>query len=96
MAYISEYTTDVVHTPGMSNVVADLLSRPPLPPKTPPIPSGKIQVQGEPSKASTQFSMTEMPSSSGTLQDFATAMANPTAITPVNNQLMALCQILCQ
>ncbi len=29
MAYISEFTTDVVHTPGTSNVVADLLSRPP-------------------------------------------------------------------
>ena len=32
MAYILEYTTDVVHTPGTSNVVADLLS-PPHPPK---------------------------------------------------------------
>ena len=29
MAYISEYTTDVVHTPGTSNVVADMLSCPP-------------------------------------------------------------------
>ncbi len=29
MAYISEYTTYVVHTPSTSNVVADLLSRPP-------------------------------------------------------------------
>ncbi len=27
MAYISEYTTDVVHTPGTSNMVADMLSR---------------------------------------------------------------------
>ena len=29
MAYILEITTDMVHTPGTSNVVADMLSRPP-------------------------------------------------------------------
>ena len=29
MAYISEFTMDVVHTPGTSNVVTDMLSCPP-------------------------------------------------------------------
>ncbi len=64
MAYISEYTTDVVHTPGTSNVVTDLLScPPPLPLKTPPISSGGIQGQGEHAAASTQAAATEMLSS---------------------------------
>ncbi|MFO0002790.1 MAG: hypothetical protein ACK559_16815, partial [bacterium] len=29
LAYISEFTTDIRHTPGSENVVADALSRPP-------------------------------------------------------------------
>jgi hypothetical protein len=48
LAYISEFTTDIRHTPGSENVVADALSRPPprvaaeglpvlsIPPLTPP------------------------------------------------------------
>ena len=31
LSYISEFTTDIRHVPGPQNVVADLLSRPPLP-----------------------------------------------------------------
>ncbi|MFN9906525.1 MAG: hypothetical protein ACK56F_10430, partial [bacterium] len=36
LAYISEFTTDIRHTPGSENVVADALSRPPPSPPTPP------------------------------------------------------------
>jgi RNase H-like domain found in reverse transcriptase/Integrase zinc binding domain len=41
LAYITEYTTDIRHTPGASNAVADVLSRPglgsaPPPPKAAP------------------------------------------------------------
>ena len=68
MAYISEFTTDVVHTPGTSNVVADLLSRPPPPPKTPPTPLGNIQVLGEPLAASTRPSAETPPITLGNFQ----------------------------
>jgi hypothetical protein len=37
IAFISEHTCDVRHTPGMDNVVADALSHPP-PPAHPPLP----------------------------------------------------------
>ncbi|MFO0005479.1 MAG: hypothetical protein ACK559_30555, partial [bacterium] len=37
LAYISEFSTDIRHTPGLRNVVADALSRPPPPP--PPTPA---------------------------------------------------------
>ena len=36
LSYISEFTSDLRHTPGAANVVADNLSRPP--PKSPPDP----------------------------------------------------------
>jgi hypothetical protein len=52
LAYISEFTTDLRHTPGSDNVVADALSRPPptqglpvlsipqlCPPSVPPLPT---------------------------------------------------------
>ena len=79
--------------PGTSNMVADLLSRPPPQPPTkmPSIPTGKIQVLEEPCQASTGSDPVEMPSNSGKLQDFAAA-----ATTPINHQEMALLQILCQ
>jgi RNase H-like domain found in reverse transcriptase len=34
LAFLAEHTCDVRHTPGVDNVVADALSRPPLPPLT--------------------------------------------------------------
>ena len=36
LSYISEFTSDLCHTPGAANVVADNLSRPP--PASPPVP----------------------------------------------------------
>ena len=46
LSYISEFTSDLRHTPGAANVVADNLSRPP--PKSPPAPqlppSPKVKV----------------------------------------------------
>jgi cleavage and polyadenylation specificity factor subunit 1 len=40
LAYVSEFSTDIRHTPGLRNVVADALSRPPTapPPPIPPVP----------------------------------------------------------
>ncbi len=38
LAYISEFSTDIRHTPGLRNVVADALSRPSLSPP-PPVPT---------------------------------------------------------
>jgi hypothetical protein len=40
LAYVSEFSTDIRHTPGLKNVVADTLSRPPTspPPPAPPVP----------------------------------------------------------
>ena len=38
LAYISEFSTDIRHTPGLRNVVADALSRPSLSP-LPPVPT---------------------------------------------------------
>ena len=46
MAYISEFTTDVVHTPGTSNVVADLLSRPPRRRKRHQLHQAKFRYRG--------------------------------------------------
>jgi hypothetical protein len=43
LAFISEHTCDVWHTPCVDNVVADALSRPPTP--TPPSPVFVYQVQ---------------------------------------------------
>jgi len=39
LSYISEFTTDIIHTPGVDNVVADTLSRPPVPAVSPAAPS---------------------------------------------------------
>jgi hypothetical protein len=39
LAYVSEFSTDIRHTPGLKNVVADTLSRPSAsPPVLPPVP----------------------------------------------------------
>jgi hypothetical protein len=40
LAYVSEFSTDIRHTPGLKNVVADALSRPPTSPPPPisPVP----------------------------------------------------------
>jgi len=38
LAYVSEFTTDLKHTPGTANVVADALSRPPALPASPARP----------------------------------------------------------
>ena len=96
MAYIAQYTTDVVHTPGTSNLVANLLSLPPPPPKTPLICTGKIQVLGELGQASTQQNPQKAPSTTGKLLVFAAVAATPAATSPINHQVMALRQILCQ
>ena len=37
LAYLSEFTSDVRHTPGLENVVADALSRPPTPVSVAPV-----------------------------------------------------------
>ena len=50
LSYISEFTSDLRHTPGAANVVADNFSRPPptsspapkSPPQLPPSPEGKV------------------------------------------------------
>ncbi len=39
LAYVSEFSTDIRHTPGLRNVVADALSRPSAPP---PAPVGNV------------------------------------------------------
>jgi hypothetical protein len=45
LAFISEHTCDVWHTPGVDNVVADTLSHPPSPPPPPsPVFSNQVQV----------------------------------------------------
>ncbi len=39
LAYVAEFTNNLVHVPGVENVVADALSRPPPHPSPPPSPS---------------------------------------------------------
>jgi hypothetical protein len=47
LAYVSEFSTDIRHTPGLRNVVADALSRPPTsPPVLAPIPVGNLTAAG--------------------------------------------------
>ncbi len=43
LAYISEFSTDIRHTPGLRNIVADVLSRPPTsPPVLAPVPVSNL------------------------------------------------------
>ncbi len=55
MAYLAEFTSDFCHTPGVSNVVADALSRPPAPPTGTPkqqVPASQIWPHSATAKAS--------------------------------------------
>ncbi len=62
LAYVAEYTSDIRHTAGMSNVVADTLSRPPVPPSPSPAaacvkaPSGPQVAAGREGKSNSSSS----------------------------------------
>ncbi len=49
LAYIAEFTSSIVHLPGLENVVADALSRPSL---SPPVDPSPVVSPGSPSPAS--------------------------------------------
>jgi hypothetical protein len=82
LAYISEFSTDIRHTPGLRNVVADALSRPPPPPPPQPPSSAALIPPGEPS------TVTHDASSVISAADF---LVSP----PIDYAAMAAAQITC-
>ena len=65
LAYISEFTSDIRHTPGAANVVADSLSRPPSsgisPPSPLPAPGAMVSEVLEVSEVSEVSEVTDIP-----------------------------------
>ena len=86
LSYVAEYTTDIRHISGASNIVADMLSRPPghaaakaaQPPSADP---GAVACQGGKTESSAQ--------------GWITAVADHAPLTEVNYAAMAVAQIGC-
>jgi len=85
LSYIAEFTSDIRHTSGTANIVADALSRPSPPtPPTAPVPPVMPSALPSPTPASLPISATSVES--------ATAVA---AAQPVNFSLIAAAQLTC-